>query len=58
LLPVSPLYPEGGKQTEESKFNQLEMTIKAGDGQLTEQEYEDKIEEAFVQSGIDREDID
>ena len=43
---------------EESKFNQLEMTIKAGDGQLTEQEYEDKIEEAFVQSGIDREDID
>jgi hypothetical protein len=34
------------------------MTIKAGDGQPTEQEYEDMIEEAFVQSGIDREDID
>ncbi len=42
----------------QSKFNKLEITIKAEDGQLTEQEYEDKIEEAFTQSGIDVEDID
>ena len=41
----------------QSKFNKLEITLKAEDGQLTEQEYEDKIEEAFTQSGIEIEDV-
>jgi hypothetical protein len=42
----------------QSKFNKLEITIRAKDGQLTEKEYKDNIEEAFTQSGIDFSDVD
>ena len=36
----------------QSKFNKLEITVRAEDGQLTAQEYKQKIEESLNQSGI------
>jgi len=35
------------------KFNQLEVTLAAKDGEISQQEYEDKIREAFRQLGIE-----
>lgn len=35
------------------KFNRLEITLQAEEGNLTEQEYEDKIREAFRQLGVE-----
>ena len=37
----------------QSKFGHLEVEIMATDGQISEQDYEDKIKEAFRQLGID-----
>jgi hypothetical protein len=37
----------------QSKFNILELTIKATDGRITKQAYKEKILEAFKQMGID-----
>jgi hypothetical protein len=37
----------------QSKFQKLEVRLLAEEGSLTEQEYEDKILEAFSQSGIE-----
>jgi hypothetical protein len=37
----------------QSKYNHVEIFLKLADGQLTEQEYEDKIKEAFRQMGVD-----
>jgi len=37
----------------QSRFNRLELSVNVGDGQLTEQEYEDKVKEAFRQMGIE-----
>jgi hypothetical protein len=37
----------------QSKFNTLELEILAKDGAISQQDYEDKIEEAFRQLGID-----
>ncbi len=34
------------------KFNRLEITVSAAEGAITEQEYEDKVREAFRQLGI------
>jgi len=36
----------------QSKFQYLEIELSAADGEITEQEYEDKILEAFSQSNI------
>jgi len=36
----------------QSKFNTLELHLSAKDGSITQQDYEDKIEEAFRQLGI------
>lgn len=37
----------------QSRYNRLELSVNMSDGQLTEQEYEDKVKEAFRQIGID-----
>ena len=37
----------------QSRYNKLEIMVNVGDGQLTEQEYEDKVKEAFRQMGIE-----
>jgi len=37
----------------QSRYNTLELSLKVGDGHLTEQEYEDKVKEAFRQMGIE-----
>jgi len=37
----------------QSRYNRLEISINVGEGQLSEQEYEDKVKEAFRQMGID-----
>lgn len=37
----------------QSRYNKLEISLNVGDGQLTEQEYEDKVKEAFRQMGIE-----
>ena len=37
----------------QSKYNRIEISLNLAEGQLTEQEYEDKIKEAFRQMGID-----
>ncbi len=37
----------------QSRYNRLELSVNVGDGQLTEQEYEDKVKEAFRQMGIE-----
>jgi hypothetical protein len=37
----------------QNKFETLELELNAKDGSITEQDYEDKIEEAFRQLGID-----
>jgi len=37
----------------QSRFNRLELSVNVGEGQLTEQEYEDKVKEAFRQMGIE-----
>ncbi len=37
----------------QSRYNRVEISLNLADGQLTEQEYEDKIKEAFRQMGID-----
>lgn len=37
----------------QSKFETLEMEIKARDGTISEQDYEDKIKETFRQLGIE-----
>jgi hypothetical protein len=37
----------------QSKYENLEITIKADKGNLTEQEYEYKIKEALRQIGVD-----
>ncbi len=36
----------------QTKFDNLQIEIKATEGKLTKQEFEDKIEEAFRQIGI------
>ena len=35
------------------RFNRLKIVLSAEDGEITEQEYEDKIKEAFRQLGIE-----
>jgi len=37
----------------QQKFNRLEISLRATDGAMSEQEYKDKIEEAFRQMGIE-----
>ncbi len=37
----------------QSRYNKLEIMVNVDDGQLTEQEYEDKVKEAFRQMGIE-----
>lgn len=37
----------------QSRFNRMEVILHVEDGQLTDQEYEDKIKEAFRQMGIE-----
>jgi hypothetical protein len=37
----------------QSRYNRIEIALNVADGQLSEQEYEDKIKEAFRQMGID-----
>jgi hypothetical protein len=37
----------------QSRYNRLEISLNVGEGQLTEQEYEDKVKEAFRQMGIE-----
>ena len=37
----------------QSRYNRVEISLNLAEGQLTEQEYEDKIKEAFRQMGID-----
>lgn len=37
----------------QSRFNRMEVTLNVEQGQLSEQEYEDKIKEAFRQMGVD-----
>ena len=39
-----------------SKFETLEVSLNASDGEISEQDYQDKIEEAFMQAGIEVED--
>jgi hypothetical protein len=34
-------------------FNNLQIELQATDGEMSEQDYEDKIKEAFAQLGID-----
>jgi len=36
-----------------SKFETLEVSLNASDGEISEQDYQDKIEEAFMQAGIE-----
>jgi len=35
------------------KFDRLDIVLSAEDGEISEQEYEDKIQEAFRQLGIE-----
>ena len=35
------------------KFDRLEITVRAAEGEIIEQEYEDKVQEAFRQLGIE-----
>jgi len=37
----------------QQKFNHLEITLRATDGAMSEQEYRDKVEEAFRQMGVE-----
>ena len=37
----------------QSRYNRMEMSLKVDDGSISEQEYEDKIREAFRQMGVD-----
>jgi hypothetical protein len=37
----------------QNRYNRIEISLHVADGQLSEQEYEDKIKEAFRQMGID-----
>ena len=37
----------------QSCYNRLELSVNVGEGQLSEQEYEDKVKEAFRQMGIE-----
>jgi hypothetical protein len=37
----------------QSRYNRIEISLSLAEGQLTEQEYEDKIKEAFRQMGVD-----
>lgn len=37
----------------QSRYNRVEISLNLGDGQLSEQEFEDKVKEAFRQMGID-----
>ena len=37
----------------QSRFGRIQMSLRVDEGQLSEQEYEDKIKEAFRQMGID-----
>ena len=39
----------------QSNFDNLEVELLATEGQMSDQDYEDKIKEAFVQLGIDPE---
>jgi len=39
----------------QSKFASLEIELEATDGEISEQDYEDKIRESFRQLGIDAE---
>lgn len=36
----------------QSKFESLEIELVADDGEITEQDYDDKIKEAFRQLGV------
>ena len=40
----------------QSRFNNMEITLDVVEGQISEQEYEDKIKEAFRQMGVTVED--
>lgn len=37
----------------QSRYNRVEISLNLGDGQLSEQEFEDKVKEAFRQMGIE-----
>jgi hypothetical protein len=37
----------------QSRYNKLQIMVNVDGGQLTEQEYEDKVKEAFRQMGIE-----
>jgi hypothetical protein len=37
----------------QSKFDNLEIELTANEGEISEQDYEDKIKEAFRQLGVD-----
>ena len=39
----------------QSNFDSLQIELVATEGQMSDQDYEDKIKEAFVQLGIDPE---
>lgn len=43
----------GVKNYLQSKFDRVELEIEATEGGITQQEYEDKIKEAFSQLGIE-----
>jgi hypothetical protein len=36
----------------QSRYNRVEISLNLGDGQLSEQEFEDRVKEAFRQMGI------
>ncbi len=38
----------------QAKFNRLEVTIQVSDGQISEQEYKDKVEETLRQMGVEK----
>ncbi|MCZ7547634.1 MAG: hypothetical protein M5U11_00550 [Anaerolineales bacterium] len=37
----------------QSRYNHVEISLNLGDGHLSEQEFEDKVKEAFRQMGIE-----
>lgn len=37
----------------QSKFARMDVTLSVNDGQLSEQDYEDKVREAFRQMGVE-----
>lgn len=53
MTPVTLLF--GIMNLLQSKFDTLEIEINAEDGEITDQDYENKIEETFQQLNIDKE---